>query len=464
MKLKYTLVTAIAAISGLNAGYSQSNIQTLAANPVFNSEAAFLNPSYLKYNKGIRINIAPLMGAHFRIANNFSSVGTILDVAGNLSSDDNANFGPANELLSHIKDVNKVQMQTSLTLLNGNFNVGKGKKQINFGVSVRQHIYSNLNINGDMFNLLYKGNKQYEDQTLELSPAMDMLSYTDFGLAASKTFTYKKVTITPAVRLRYLLGNAAMYTENSSLQFYTAPEGEYLEMNGQLNGYGGGAVNFKQLIEDGEFETEGMTKKFGKGFAFDLGATVTYKNLSFSLASIDNGSIGFKNQNGWLIASQKSSVRWEGYDVNAQESEEQSKSGFDAMESIDVTAEEKEFSTKIGSKITFNGNYGYKLKMDNKDNPYYQHNFGLSYIQGFNNRYNASTAAWTAIYYQYNLNNKLTAGINYNRIGNINDIGVNVGVNVGALNLGLGSNSVLTAINPYGGKQLDFFFQLGLNL
>lgn len=315
-----------------------------------------------------------------------------------------------------------------------------------------------------MFNLIYKGNKQYVDQTLELAPATDLLSYTDFGVAASKTFAYKKLSITPAIRLRYLLGNAAMYTEDSKLQFYTAPDGEYLELGGQLNGYGGGSLNFKQLIEDGDMETDGMTKRFGKGFAFDIGTTVTYKNLSFSLASIDNGSIGFKNKNGWHMASQKSNVRWDGYDVNAEESEENSKSGFNALESIDVTAEEKEFSTKIGSKITFNGNYGYKLKMDNKENPYYQHNFGLSYIQGFNNKYNASTAAWTAIYYQHNVNNRLTAGINYNRIGNINDIGLNVGLNIGVLNLGIGSNSVLTAINPYAGKQLDFFFQLGLNL
>src|SRR5690606_5876312 len=108
-----------------NKGYSQANIQTLATNPVFNSEAAFLNPSYLKNTKGIRLNIAPLMGAHLRIANNFSSVGTLLDASKSFTSDEHANFGAANEVLSKVKDVNKVHLQSSLTLLNANFNVGK---------------------------------------------------------------------------------------------------------------------------------------------------------------------------------------------------------------------------------------------------------------------------------------------------------------------------------------------------
>lgn len=51
------------------------------------------------------------MGGHVRIANNFSSVGTLIDAASNFSSEENANFGATNELLSKVKEVNKVHFQ-----------------------------------------------------------------------------------------------------------------------------------------------------------------------------------------------------------------------------------------------------------------------------------------------------------------------------------------------------------------
>jgi len=439
---------------------AQANIQMLAPNPVMAGEASFLNPAYLKDTRKFQLNIAPFMAANVHLSNNFVSAGAIIDYLG---EGDKFDFGPVNAMMDNLRDNNSVSFHSDFTLFHLNFRVGGAEKPWHVGLSVRQHAHANITFNDDFFRLAYGGNKQFAGRKAVLRPETSAIGYTDVGLALSRTLHIGDLRLTPAIRMRYLLGNAAMYTQTSEVGVYTAPDGGYVEIESTISGHGGGMIDFAKLVDNGELElNDDVAQSFGRGIGFDIGATVEYKNLSLSLASIDNGTIRFKDNAAWKIASLNSTTRWDGYDVVASTENVDFVDSFKPLESLELETTGQDFKTGIGSKISFNGNYGLALKRDRKDNEYYAHNFGLNWIQGFTNRYNASTAPWTSVYYQMNLGNRFALGANINNHRNITDFGGNIGVRFGGLNLGLGTNSFLTAMDRHSSKQADFFFHLGL--
>lgn len=433
---------------------AQSNIQTMSSRTVFGAEASFLNPSFLKDTRGFQLNIGPFMGANLLIGNNFQSIGNVLDLVKNdTKSDGSANFEPIHALMGSLRPTNKVWMHTDLTLLHATFRIGKPEKAMNVGISIRQHISANFSLNDAFLKMLYQGNKQFAGQTVYFSPRISAISYTDMGVALSKTLKVGDFSLTPGVRLRYLLGNAAIYTKKADLSFYTQEHGEYIDLGGDLDASTGG-IGFNDFDD---LDMKNLTKDFGTGWALDLGVTAEYKNLSFSLASIDNGSIGFKKDNSWNISSSES-VRWEGYDILAQY---EGRENTEFLDKYEIDTIKQAFRTGIGSKLTLNANYGLKEDTDKKGRIFYKHNLGLSYIQGFANKYNASNSAYYAFYYQYVYKNKMSAGVNLNGYGSVTDMGFNVGARVVGLNLGIGTNNVFTLLNTKNGKQVSLFFMLG---
>lgn len=279
------------------------------------------------------------------------------------------------------------------------------------------------------------------------------MAYTDIGIALSKTLKVGDFSLTPGIRLRYLLGNAALYTQKADLSFYTEPNGEYIELAGNLDA-SAGAVDFNNL---NNLTFKNLTNSFGNGFAIDLGITAEYKNMSFSIASIDNGFIRFKKDNAWNISSSKA-TRWDGYDILA---ENEGRANEDVFGDYTVDTVKKEFRTGIGSKLTLNGNYGIQETIDKKGNKFYKHNVGISFIQGLSNKYNATTTPQYALYYQYILKNRYSAGININGYENVTDLGFNIGARFAKLNVGLGTNNVISIIDLHSGKQVSLFFMLG---
>lgn len=458
---------------------AQSNLQGLSQNPIMASEASFLNPAYLSKTRKFQLNIAPLMGINLNVNNNFVSAGNIIDYMNMYQEGASINFKPVHAFMDNLRDVNTIMASVDMTLLNATYRVGNPNNALHIGLSVRQHINANFTINDDFFKLIYGGNKQFAGETITLHPELSAISYTDIGLGASKVLNFGKLTITPAARFRYLIGNAAAYSDNSKIDFYTQANGDFIELSGNIDAYAGG-VDYENLGENLTYET--LMNGFGRGYALDLGLSVAYKNLSVSIASIDNGSIQFKKDNSKHYTSSEA-YTWEGYDIVANY---EGRNEFDGMfDDYKVDEENKAFKTGIGSKITINANYGLMHKMDVKNKKkkrnknieessdsnnvapiigyeYYVHNFGISAIQGFENKFNASTKPMYALYYQLNLKNKFTTGINFNSFGNIYDVGFNLGTRGAGFNWGIGSNSLIALIDRNAGKQFDLFFQLGL--
>lgn len=449
----YTLTLLLCAASQLT--FAQANIHSLAPNAMLNANAVFLNPSYLRNVQGLQVNF---LSGNFKVANNFVSAHTILSYAKERSKDD-MDFRPIHEMMGNLKKNNSILANFDLTLLNASFRVGKPKDYIHIGISLRQHFSTNITFNDQLFKLIYGGNKQFAGQSIELMPDVSAISYTDFGVAASKSFMVNEFKITPAVRLRYLLGNAAVYTKNTSLSFYTEEMGEYIEAEGVIEGYSGGVANFSEVINGGEVQTsDDFMKAMGRGFAFDLGVTAEYKNITVSIASIDNGFIRFKEHSGWIFRSTQTSIRSEGYDVTINSQDPPESQFADPIKEMDIRSKNQSFSTSIGSKLTLNANYGLLQRTDNNGYNYFKHNVGISYIQGFANKYNANSSPIIALYYQYNIFNWLSVGGNYNNFRNIHDIGANFGVRARNFDFGVATNGLFALFNQHLSKQLDLGF------
>ncbi|HRP90755.1 MAG TPA: DUF5723 family protein [Edaphocola sp.] len=462
--MKKIILTGIGLFGGLLT-FGQAHINTLTPSPIWSSEAAFLNPSYLKNNHRISINIAPLMGMNFNLKNNFISAGGIIKLLKQVDSGQVQSFAPVHELMDNLQEQNSVETATDLTLLHIGFKIGKPQKALNFGLSIRQHIYANATLNDDFFRLIYNGNKQFAGKTIALNPLVSAMAYTDIGIAASKTFNISKFQITPAVRVKYLLGEASVHSKGTQLNLFTQEDGEYLELTGQVKGQAGGALDFDKLIKgetDSLFDYKDIAKALGKGVGIDLGGNVTYKNISLSLGLVDIGSITYSKKNAVSISSSNPVVRWDGYDIVGSQEGVDYEGQLPSLDSLKLTTEAQEFTTALGAKLTFNGNFGLIEKKDKKGNPYYRHNFGLSYIQGFNNQYNSSSDPYISVYYLFNIKNNFTIGANFNHFRTINDLGANIGWRLAGLKMALGTNSLIGAFGLDYTKQADVFLYLGI--
>lgn len=464
MIMKHTFLFCLIFVFFVPNAKAQAPVQSMNANPVMVAEATFLNPAYLQATQKKQINFLPFMAAQVQISNNLLSNGTLLKYLQNPENTEQNN-NPARKLISNLKPNNSINLQADFTLMHVALRLGGKESTLHTGISIRQHFLTKASMNADLLRVLYEGNKQFAGQTVSLKPEISILGYTDIGWSLSKTFEINDLKITPAFRLRYLIGEAAVYTKEAKLGMYTEENGEYIDVTGQLNGYAGGVINAGQLFNsENEEDSEIERTPTGKGAAIDLGVTLSYKNISLSFASIDNGRIRFKGNSAWYISSQNSSYRWEGYDIAAElNGDEDAGDHFAPLESIDLKGKQKDFSVGIGSKFTLNGNYGLIGKTDKKTGTtYYMHNAGISLIQGVKSHFNLSRPNWTVVYYQINLGNRLTAGINYNNCLGFSDLGANIGFRLASLNIGLGSNSMLAFVNPDASRKLDLFLHLGL--
>jgi len=462
MTIKHTIPFLLAAAFLAKPAGAQAPIQSMNANPVMADEASFLNPAYLKNTGRLRVNIAPFLNGHIQAANSLLSTNDLINMFKS-GDEESAGSRPISRAISNIQSQNTVNAMLDLTLLHVTSQFGSANNPWHAGFSVRQHIQSQVKANDEFLRLLFEGNKQYAGTSISIEPRINMLSYADFGFSLSKTLTVSGFRITPAVRLRYLLGEGVIHTNQTALTLYTEENGEYLDVSGQLDGYAGGVINIGKIINvDDDSEDDDISRTpAGKGIGFDLGVTIEYKNLSLSLASIDNGKIKFKDESAWYISSQNTSYRWEGYDISADINGQEASGNFSPFDSLDLKAIQEDFTVKIGSKFTVNANYGLKKKTDKKGMSYFNHNVGFSMIAGAKSRFNPEKPNWMTIYYQYNLANHLTLGVNYNKCLGAGDIGANFGFRVAGLNIGLGSNSLLALLNPDKSRKANAFFHLG---
>ena len=444
---------------------AQINISSLH-NQNADLENSFMNPSFIGNEyKDVKVSLLPI---YVNFGNNFTSAGDVMDYVKDFNqTGDSVSISTAslNSIMKNLKKTNMLYAGADVTILNVGFNVHRNRKEfLEFQVSARQHVQANIAFNEELFYLFYNGNKYYENQTIDILPKINAIQYADYGLNVAKHFELKlndttKLKIKPAVRLRYLVGNANISTQNSSLDLYTATDGRYIDatLNGQiLQSY----INGNTFDDFNAKSATGLLSKgAGRGMAIDFGVTAKLNDkISASISLVDNGSIKFK-QNAYTITS-NATYRWEGYDWNQNVD-----SFFNQKDLLKLDSTAGAYKVDIGSKLMISGTYGFgkKIKFKRYLN-HYHHTVSFNYVQGFKNYLNATKSPMLSVGYSYRLKNILNAGLNASFGGlTRTSLGAHVHFGLGPMQFGLATNSLGYLLSKYNARGVDLQFYTALN-
>lgn len=462
MKKIYILFISILFSQFSNA---QINISSLH-NQNADLENSFLNPSLVGNEyKDFKFSLMPI---YVNFGNNFTSAGDVMDYVKEFNqTGDSIQINTASiiSIMKNLKKTNMIYAGADISILNIGFNIHRNRKEfLQCQLSARQHVQANISFPEELFNLFYKGNKYYENETIDILPKINAIQYADYGLNVAKSFDLKlrdtlALKIKPAIRLRYLVGNAHVSTQNSSLDIYTASDGRYIDatLNGQV---------LQSYIDESTFEnlngksiTNALSKGAGRGMAVDLGVTAKLNDqISASVSLVDNGSIKFK-KNAYTITS-NSTYRWEGYDWNQNVD-----TFFNQKDLLKLDSTAGDYKVNIGSKLMISGSYGFgkKIKFKRYLN-HYHHTVSLFYVQGFKNYLNATKSPLLSVGYSYRLKNILNAGVNAS-VGGLTrtSLGAHVHFGLGPLHIGLATNSLGYLLSKYNARGVDLQLYTALN-
>lgn len=158
--------------------------------------------------------------------------------------------------------------------------------------------YRNLqcgNFSKDALNLALYGNQMFEDKTADLSNInFEYLLYNQYSIGLGK----KKKNLYAGVMLSFLQGYSDIQVQNKQGSFYTAPYGEYLDLdyNLTLNQSHEGAPNF--------------FKPLGLGFSGDVHVSYQLKKGILLFDAKDLGFLRWSNES--IHYAKDTSFRFEG--------------------------------------------------------------------------------------------------------------------------------------------------------
>jgi len=179
-------------------------------------------------------------------------------------------------------------------------------KKVDFSLQVVDKFGMNLQYSKNLFSLLWKGNKQFAGQTVELGPLAVNANYSRefvLGSAFNLFGNEEDGGMRMGFRAKYIQGIGAVYMPKSNLSLYTEPEGRYLELSTDYQAYSSGLKDYSAFAMN------------GTGMGLDLGVTgYLNKHWEFSGSLLDLGQINYKNNN--RSFSNNGKIRYEGLIIN----------------------------------------------------------------------------------------------------------------------------------------------------
>ena len=364
----------------------------------------------------------------------------------------------------HPKD-NTILACADIALLNVAFNLknGKGAPMASIGFGVNQRVETSTHFNEELIRFVYRGNKQYAGQTVNLAPRFNGLAFTEYyaGTAINIAPFSNGISIKPAIRISYLAGQASVeMRKDNSISLYTEPEGRYLDFgfDYQVNT----SLGQDSTTLEGsafEFDTDNFTYGAGNGFGADLGLRVSLSpSLSFNIGVMDIGSIRFKK--GVTNMFNHSGYRYEGEALTFAQDQN---IDLDSIARLaEPTYTHDAFTVPLPTKLVLTGSKGFD-RVEAKSGAYYKHQVTAMYLQGFAKYLSSTTTPYLAVGYTRNFNNVLNLGANAG-VGGLTGgtFGVLASVKAGAFCLGFNSNNVIPLIAPSSGRSADIAMLLGL--
>jgi len=456
-----TIKLLVASVSGVVCLHlpaaAQLNIASLQNAHNSNNAARYL-PTYL--GDGFKTLQVSVFNPYVTVGSNFTSA---KDVREYISSDEISNTMVENTISKLKNKDNLIQAGLDLAIVNIGFNIKNkaGDPFLSIGVGVNERVEMSSSFNKELFLLAYKGNKQFAGQTIQLAPRLNALAYTDYYVSAALNIKVPgtDIGIKPAVRLRYLSGQASVNMPNSSsVSMYTQPDGRYIDLglNYQINtSTSGDTVSLSSTsinIDQNSFQ-----QGAGKGFGMDLGVRVTpMENLSLNIGLMDIGGLRFtKNV---VNMSNDTAYRYEGAELTFSDNQRITLDSIAGIVEPRYTYDA--YKVKLPTKLIISASLGLG-KEERKQQSYYKHNLTFTYLQGFNNYLSATKMPYIALGYTHSFQNTVNLGANA-AVGGLwgAGIGALVSFKIGGFRIGVNSNNLLPLIAPKSGKGTDIGLML----
>ncbi len=429
--------------------------------------ASYVLPS--KIGTGYRRVTVELGSPYVALSNNAISAGGMMRMI-------NSRKISVNELdkaYNRMNDKNILYGGYEAQLLSVGVNIKKrgSRAPIYVGFGIRNKTEMSLTYNRDLFSLLYKGNKQFANQDVTLSPNIQLLEYTEYNLIGAYPFQIKlfdsfHVKVKPAARLRYLRSGLNINTKSSNTTLFTEAKGQYLDLGFDY------LVNAASTIDTPDVNKINgnnlglnslMNKAAGTGFGIDLGVSASLNEKIFvHVGLIDIGAIHYKRNT--IQYSSNKTYRYDGYPIYGFDKDINPSNSLDSLEQFSKPELSYDpYSVALPTKLIFMLEYKMS-KFIFKKMITYKHNFSLTYVQGFRNYLSSSAKPILDIGYLYSLENKINAGLHafiggHSRYG----VGPQVTLKLGQFRLGFLSNNMLGLLYPDRARGIDMGMNLGIN-
>lgn len=370
-----------------------------------------------------------------------------------------------NSTLSDLREENNIQagLRLSILSLGLNLNNKNGKSGFSIGAGANEVVEANVLFNKEVYLLAYRGNKQFAGQTVNLAPRVNALAYMEYYIsgAANLTIPGTDFLIKPAVRLRYLIGQASIYTQHQSeLSMFTEQDGRYLDIRSKYEVHSSTAVDTLKLGEDDfTFDQSTFQAGVGKGLGMDFGLRIEpMENLSINLGLSDVGSINFTKNTSTLYSD--TGFRYEGQSFRfTDEFDKFSVDSFAAV--LNPKYHYDAFRVPLPTKFLLTAHYGVG-KVEKNNQSFYRSTLSLVYVQGMSNYFSATTTPWVILGYNRNFNTILNAGINAGLGGLYRaNVGASLSVKAGFFRIGVSSNNLLPLFAGTSGRGTDLAILIG---
>ncbi len=330
------------------------------------------------------------------------------------------------------------------------YKFGKIKELFTMSLSNKTRVLANTSLNENFLKLLWNGNKQFEGETIDLGNfGFNALAATEVNLGAAIPFSIgEKLDLRAGITLKYILGMAGASLKETSSTLETGEDGKYINLDN---------LNYRASFSD----TDGESLFSGKGFGFDLGATVIVKekNVSASVAVLDIGSVSFSGNTKTYLGSGNFSFEGVIIDNVFNIDNVQPDSVFvDGLKGDSIVGES--FSVSLPTRLVIQVEKNIMSKDGKNGKEYIKHGIYLTYIQGLKNAAGSTTKPYFSVGYSRSFKNILNVGptMNYGGYSGFG-LGMFLSVKAGPFKIGAGTNTGLSyLLEPDAARGVDFSF------
>lgn len=376
-----------------------------------------------------------------------------------------------NKKLDRARKLNTLYLGTDIHLLNTSIRIPlSNNTTVRGGFGIRQRNEFQFTADKNMLSLILNGNKQFAGKSVNLLPKINFLSLLDYHFTGSFEYNSSRLggrRLTTAITLHRLTGLANFRSRESKLEFYTAPDGRYIELGAQLevntSSIGSSAGNSIDGLND--VSVQDLVKEgCGSGWGIDLGGSIELTdNIEIHAALIDLGFIRFNELS--TTYSGNKTLRFEGVEVEGIYNPTIS-TDFDGdtlADKFKLDETKGKYTVGMPTKLLLCAQW-HSPTIEKKRVPYSRHTASACIVQGFRNYLSASPIPGLNLGYTLSAGNILNIGVNTS-IGGLYG-GMAAGgffsLRGSVVKFTLGSNNLAPLLSSRSGRFTDAYFGLSV--